>query len=78
MWEFPSGRLLLTHVEYAERGWLSFEPNGHYVAGGKAADWARIRVRGKLYPLSSYASVLESSDGTALLHLRSGEAGHED
>ena len=62
VWEIPSGRLLLTHVEYADQGWLSFEPGGHYVAGGKAAEWARIRVDGELYPLSSYASVLESPE----------------
>jgi len=62
VWEVPSGRLLGTHVEYADRGWLTFTPEGYYVAGGQAAEWARIRVHGDTYPLSSYALALDRPD----------------
>jgi WD40 repeat protein len=56
------GTLLGTHVAYAEGGWLTFTPEGYYIAGGKAADWAQVVVRDKHYPLSSYAPILEDAE----------------
>ena len=49
-------------MEYAHGGWLTFAPSGHYVAGGEAAEWARVKAWGLTYPLSSYAALLESPE----------------
>jgi len=55
------GRLLATRVDYDD-GWVVFEPGGHYIAGGNGAERAQINVRGRRYPLSSYASVYRSQE----------------
>jgi hypothetical protein len=62
VWEIPSGRLLGTHVEYSGQEWLTFTPEGYYVASGQAAEWARVRRGLEMYPLSSFAETLDRPD----------------
>ena len=52
IWQVQSGRLLGTHVEYADRGWLTFTPEGYYVAGGQAAE---VEVHQAPSPVQSVA-----------------------
>ena len=65
VWDVPTGRLLLTRALYADGNWLAFEPHGHYTGSPAAADWARIVVKGRAFPLSSYSKILESSETIA-------------
>ena len=65
VWDVETGRLLLTRALYTGGNWLAFEPHGYYAASPAAADWARVVVRDREFPLSSYANVLESKEKVA-------------
>ena len=65
VWDLSDGRLLQTRVTYESGEWLTFSPDDHYDGTQRAADWARISVQGRTYPLSSYAEVLHSPERVA-------------
>ncbi|MFN0009802.1 MAG: TPR end-of-group domain-containing protein [Planctomycetota bacterium] len=64
IWNGADGRLLATRVEYDD-GWLVFEPGGFFLAGGAGAEHAKTVVKGRSYPLSSYAAIYASPEKVA-------------
>lgn len=60
VWSADTGQLLQTRVTYESGEWLAFTGGDSYVGTERAADWARIGVNGRTYPLSSYAKKLYS------------------
>lgn len=62
VWDTESGVLLATFVDYGVGSWLAFTPSGYYQAAGRAEELAAVKVGGKVYPLSSYESVLRRPD----------------
>jgi len=63
IWDSKTGKLLLTSVEYESGNWLAFESAyGYYTGTSAAADWARIRVKDRDYPLSSYDTIFYNPD----------------